>query len=295
PVALARPIDAVVFDVDGVLVDVDASYVEAVVRTVQWLLVQDASMVDDGPATDRATVKLFKRVGSWNNDWDLSYGIYRWLLAGPAPHRTTAGIRAAGGDPNAAARRSLRELSAVGGHIPARTYDEVRGVFEEFYTGTQEAVDQRGIVPRVHREEGLRAREPVLLRGETIEALRARGITKFGVVTGRTVPEWDHVRERLPLPADVPVATDDDGRKPDPSPLRRVVASLACTRAMFVGDTLDDLRMVQAYADGSEPAPEAVAVMVCPGDDEPAYRAAGARFFVRSVNDLPVLLDAAHG
>ncbi len=280
------------FDIDGVLVDVDGSYVEAVVRTVQWLLVHDAGAADDGPATDRAMVKLFKRDGSWNNDWDLSYGIYRWLLAAPSRHRTTSLIRAAAGDPAWAARRSLRDLSALRGDGPARTYDEVRGIFEEFYTGTSEAVAEQGIAPRVHRPEGLREREAVMLRGETIEALQARGITRFGVVTGRTVPEWLHVRERLPLPGDVVVATDDDGRKPDPRPLRRVIAQLGCSSAMFVGDTLDDLRMVQAYSDGPEPAPRIIAVMVCPADDEPAYRVVGARSFVRSVNDLPALVDA---
>lgn len=287
--------DAVVFDIDGVLIDVDASYVEAVVRTVQWLLVHDAGMADDGPTTDRATVKLFKRLGSWNNDWDLSYALYRWLLAARPSRRTTAAVRAAAGDPAAAARRSLEDLSVTGADAHPRTYDEVRGVFEEFYTGTGEAMSKQHIASRVHREQGLRDHEAVLLRGETIEALRERGITGFGVVTGRTPQEWEYVRGRLPLPADIVVATDHDGRKPDPRPLEAVLASLAPVRAIYVGDTLDDLRMVQAYSDGPADARSVVAVLVCPCDDEPAYRAAGARFFVRSVNDLPGLLDRAPG
>ncbi|MFN2520109.1 MAG: HAD family hydrolase [Candidatus Limnocylindria bacterium] len=284
------PIDAVVFDVDGVLIDVDGSYIESVVRTVQWLLVHDASAADDGPATDRETVRLFKREGSWNNDWDLSYGMYRWLLAAAAGRGATA-ARAAAGDPKVAARRSLRELSTLDGALPARSYEEVRGIFEEFYTGTDEAVSRYAVAARVHQAIGLREHETVLLRGDTIETLRARGITGFGVVTGRTVFEWEHVRVRLPLPLELTVATDEDGRKPDPAPLRRVVDSLASRGAAFVGDTLDDLRMVQAHAGGPS-GPLVEAVLVCPAADEPTYRAAGARTFVRSVNDLPEILAA---
>ena len=276
---------------DGVLIDVDGSYVEAVVRTVQWLLVHDADAADDGPATDRATVKLFKREGSWNNDWDLSYGMYRWLLAAAGASPTTSRIRAAAGDPRVAARRSLSDLSVMRGALPARTYDEVFGVFEEFYSGTAEAVSQYGITPRVQRVRGLRDDEPVLLGEATIEALRAAGIRRFGVVTGRNASEWDHVRARLPLPSDVTVATDEDGRKPDPAPLRNVMRSLGCRHAVFVGDTLDDLRMVQAYSDGAG-APPVEAVIVCPDAEEPWYQAAGARSFARSVNDLPKLLSA---
>ena len=284
-------IDAVVFDVDGVLIDVDGSYIEAVVRTVQWLLVHDAGAVDDGPATDRATVKLFKREGSWNNDWDLSYGMYRWLLAAAGETATATRIRAAAGDPLLAARRSLSDLAGIHGALSARTYEEVSGVFEEFYTGTSEAVSRHGITPRVHRARGLRDDERVLLGEETIRALRAAGITGFGVVTGRTVVEWEHVRARLPLPSGATVATDEAGRKPDPAPLRHVLRSLGSSSAVFVGDTLDDLRMVQAYSDGAGASPVEV-VIVCPQADEPSYRAAGARSFARSVNDLPKLLSA---
>ena len=33
-----------------------------------------------------------------------------------------------------------------------------------------------------------------------------------------------------------------------------------------------------------------VAAMICPAEDEPAYRAAGAKLFLRSLADLPALI-----
>src|SRR5436309_3055025 len=105
--------DAIVFDVDGVLVETDASYVEAAARTVQWLLVNEAGLVDDGPALDRATVRLWKRAGRWNDDWDLSYAAYCWLLA--ADGATTAERRRNAGDAEAAARRDAADLERGAG------------------------------------------------------------------------------------------------------------------------------------------------------------------------------------
>ena len=86
-------IDAVVFDVDGVLVDTDASYTEAVIRTVEWL--------HPSASVDRALIRLWRRSGDWNNDWDLCYGLYCWLNA---PVKLDAA---------AAARRSPSELQAA--------------------------------------------------------------------------------------------------------------------------------------------------------------------------------------
>ncbi len=57
----ARPV--LVFDMDGVLVDVTESYRETVVRTVNCFT---------GRTIDRALIQNYKNQGGWNNDWALS-------------------------------------------------------------------------------------------------------------------------------------------------------------------------------------------------------------------------------
>lgn len=56
--------DVIVFDVDGVLVDVSASYREAIRATVKHF-------TDDEVSND--LIQKFKNQGGWNNDWELSY------------------------------------------------------------------------------------------------------------------------------------------------------------------------------------------------------------------------------
>lgn len=259
-----------VFDVDGVLVDTAASYNEAVVRTVRWLV--------PGAPVDHATVALWKRSGDWNNDWDLAYGLYCWLSA---PTAVAAPV---------AARRPLAALVASAGPRATRSYAEVQGIFEEHYNGTERAVARYGVAPLVRSSDPLSERERILLEPAHIDDLRAAGVRKFGVVTGRVRADWLQVAERLPLPAGTVVATDEDGRKPDPAGLSLVLGRLQAGGFVYLGDTLNDLRMVQAHAALRRIAGHAV--VRCEPDEEGAYRAAGATTFVRSLGELAATVRA---
>ena len=282
-------IDAVIFDVDGVLVETDSSYIEGVARAVQWLLVSEVGLVDDGPAVDRATVHLWKRTGGWNDDWDLSYALYCWLLA--AEGSTTLERRRSAGDPEAAARRDLKALEQSAGDRRTLEWDDVRGVFEEIYNGSAVATARYGVPARVKQARGLAETERILLEAGLLRELALRGIHKVGIVTGRSLPDWDAVRARIPVPIETAVATMEDGRKPDPAPLRKVVSALGAGAFVAIGDTLSDLEMVVRWNDTPEGrAVPGIAVMLCPAEDEPAYRAKGASRFIRSLADLPPLL-----
>ncbi|HEX9437112.1 MAG TPA: HAD family hydrolase [Candidatus Limnocylindria bacterium] len=275
-----RP-DTIVFDVDGVLVETEASYIEAVARTVQWLLVHELALVDDGPAVDRATVRLWKRTGRWNDDWDLSYALYRWLSA--ATGATTTERRRGAGDAEAAARTPFE--------IERGQWTAIRGVFEEIYNGTPVATERYGVPPRVDQARGLAETERVLLEAGLLRELAMLGLVKVGIVTGRSLPDWDAVRVRMPLPVETAVATMEDGRKPDIAPLRKVVDALRPRAFVAVGDTFADLEMVTRW-NTAHPDVPGTPVMLCPEEDELAYRAAGATLFIRSLADLVTVCRA---
>lgn len=56
----------IVFDMDGVLVDVSESYRETIVRTVEHFT---------GQRISRELIQQYKNAGGWNNDWALSQKI----------------------------------------------------------------------------------------------------------------------------------------------------------------------------------------------------------------------------
>ena len=62
--------DVLVFDMDGVLVDVTESYRETIVQTVEHFT---------GQRIARESIQEYKNAGGWNNDWMLSQRICRDL------------------------------------------------------------------------------------------------------------------------------------------------------------------------------------------------------------------------
>lgn len=61
-----EPRQVLVFDMDGVLVDVSESYRETIVRTVEHFT---------GRRIERSLIQDYKNAGGWNNDWELSQKI----------------------------------------------------------------------------------------------------------------------------------------------------------------------------------------------------------------------------
>ena len=85
-------IDALVFDMDGVLVDVSRSYRAAIIRTVNIFFSQGMRLPADGdtPLLTPDDVSLLKNAGGFNNDWDLTtaFIIYFLELLPPLPVST---------------------------------------------------------------------------------------------------------------------------------------------------------------------------------------------------------------
>jgi len=67
---VSAPSQVLVFDMDGVLVEVSESYRETVVRTVEHFT---------GKTITRAQIQDYKNQGGWNNDWALSQKICKDL------------------------------------------------------------------------------------------------------------------------------------------------------------------------------------------------------------------------
>ncbi len=68
-------IDAIIFDCDGVLIDVRKSYNHTIVKTIDYFL--NALIGINLPSDDilNKVIYLYKRSGGFNNDWDIVYSI----------------------------------------------------------------------------------------------------------------------------------------------------------------------------------------------------------------------------
>src|SRR3990167_4160357 len=86
--------DAVIFDIDNVLIDTRASYTDCIRKTVETYLqtifkFQPSRM----PLLSRRDVEAFKSLGGFNDDWDSCYGLLLYFLSQKVKKQTVNELR----------------------------------------------------------------------------------------------------------------------------------------------------------------------------------------------------------
>lgn len=217
-------VDVLIFDIDGVLIDVSASYRDAIRQTVQLYLQAVLGLAAHaGEIISPGDVSAFKLAGGFNNDWDLTTGVLKYLLAllPPVPvparelpkstadvlaylnqigrgtlftladlarqkniHLFTQQVASAGGGLNGA----WEVLGDRNDHLlfaegDPRGTNLVKRIFEEVYLGEEYFANEYGEPPIVFHGPGLIRRERRIVTPSTLDALRSRMI--LGIATGR--------------------------------------------------------------------------------------------------------------
>jgi HAD superfamily hydrolase (TIGR01548 family) len=287
-------VDAVVLDVDGVLVDVADSYRRAIVESIETVY---------GRTIRKPDIQQFKDAGGFNNDWELTDAAALFVLAtgeGFALSMTefTDRIASEGGGVEAAERVVRTELGGNATERVRQDWDRERlqDAFQQLYLGANlyRGIEDAEPDPDI-AGEGFIHDEPVIVTPETIDALTRR--FDVGVVTGRPAAEAEIALDRAGL--DVPLEhrfTMDDWEegKPHPYALRTLAERFAADDVAFVGDTLDDVETAVNAAD-ADPTREYHGIGVLTGGltgetGRETYEAAGASAVLDSVNDLPDFL-----
>jgi phosphoglycolate phosphatase-like HAD superfamily hydrolase len=73
-------VDAIVFDCDGVLIDIRKSYNKAAIGVVNYILKLVTGIDFPIEMVSKETIHLFKKSGGFNNDWDMVYAILLYSI-----------------------------------------------------------------------------------------------------------------------------------------------------------------------------------------------------------------------
>ncbi|MDQ2051114.1 TIGR01548 family HAD-type hydrolase [Natronolimnohabitans sp. A-GB9] len=290
--------DAVVLDIDGVLVDVADSYRRAIVESVERVYDRTIRKED---------IQQFKDAGGFNNDWELTYAAALYVLATSEGYDesiddVTDEIAASGGGLEAAETVVRDGLGAQATQRVVNRWDcdRLRDVFQQLYLGADLYRGLEGGEPDIE-SRGFIHDEPVLLEESTRDALVEDDDLGVGVLTGRPEAEAEIALERVGLddavPADRRFTMDDwEEGKPHPRALVTLAERFDAETVVFVGDTLDDVRTATNAAD-ADPDRDYHGIGVLTGgltgeEGRRKYEAEDAAAVLESINELPDLLES---
>lgn len=211
-------------------------------------------------------IEQFKEAGGFNDDWDLTFALvllylHKWRLHGvtdavalnalsPTIAEYTAAIALRGGWLRSAEAIVFDTSSASDLPLwPGQWYNRprIQQIFQELWAGDY-CPCIYGFAPQYFPGRGWVHLDTPLLDTTLVPADRT-----LGVVTGRTLAEAQLALERvgladrIVLPGPCGVTKDDGLYKPEPWGMRKVLTQLGSKVALYIGDTIDDLRTVLAF------------------------------------------------
>lgn len=289
--------DGIIFDCDGVLVDIVDSYNKTISRTVSCVM-DDLGYTETPPVTG-GMIQAFKDTGGFNNEVDLAYGIIVSMAA----------AKDAGLDAHSTVMRASESPDVSSVQKFAMSVCDVSDVLDRLaYPGrasvVQEIFDQIFYGPELYRsvfgkdsqfgKPGLIENERVLLDDALSESLQKRFGKKMALVTGRGYDSAKHtLGDRIDIfSLEASAFLEDKPRwlaKPNPESLESAIRIMDADICIYVGDSAEDMMMARR---ASLPV---VFVGVYGTAPDPASRrrlfeSYGVRYTVCDIGSLPSLL-----
>jgi histidinol-phosphate aminotransferase len=214
---IASDFDSILFDMDGVLVDVRESYRGAIKKAAGEFAGSDV--------TD-AQISALKAIPGFNNDWDVSYALAKGI-----------------GEPEKVNRESA-------------DYAKIKWIFQEAYLGAGGEAKTGGLENRERLPKtsgaatvaGLREQEMPIIGKEMLLLLKKK--YRLGIVTSRPREEALWAMERMfagVFELEFLVAQEDCKKeKPSPEPVRECMRKMDAKKAVYIGDSASDLAAAKA-------------------------------------------------
>lgn len=252
---MSRRPDCIIFDCDGVLVDVAESYYACIVRTTAHIL--ELLGAGEAPPLSYDVIPFFKDTGAFNNEVDLTYVAILMSVAS-----TRAGVQDpleqfAGCSGVHDAERRAALMCDVSDVIRQMAYPGpnsiVQEVFDQTFYGQDLYHHVFGKTSRIPGP-GLIEQEHLLLDNDMREWLPQRFGSRIGMVTGRG---YESALRTLDMDMKLfnmagSAFLEDRPRtmaKPNPAALVDAIDAMGGGCCMYVGDSAEDLMMARAAGD----------------------------------------------
>ncbi|HZK12805.1 MAG TPA: HAD-IA family hydrolase [Atribacterota bacterium] len=255
-------VDTLVFDIDGVLIDVRDSFMKAVCQTVQFYFKEILGFQGSQGLINPKEIVYFKTAGGFNNDWDLTSAVVLFYLMKARENnlkdvdklrsikpdiKTFTTKRLSPGGGLAKVIDLIKKDGQVKeGILSLWDQDLITKIFREIYAGEEYCYIIYGFHPSLVKIEGLIKQERIIIDKNKKNFLQNFSL---GILTGRNEREarvaleklgWDDIISKEQI-----VTADDGVAKPHPQGLKKIAESLETKWGIYIGDTWDDLLTVK--------------------------------------------------
>lgn len=268
--------EAIIFDIDGVLVDVRRSYNEAIIKTVQLILKDSYDIKISNEFPFEKLISKLRNTGGFNNDIDTAYAIiliilHCILINKMNIEKTLVTFDKVVEKLDDKGKDSVeKELESMGDirtiinelsypdHAAAENDDDgndenvISTLFNEIFYGPVLFKKRFDREPRYYFEKPLISNDILIIKEETIKKLSQRFNGNLGLISGRSkVASYFTLGNFMKYFKDnACIFLEDEKRefsKPNAYSLHRVLDNLGLKSALYVGDSIADLLMVENF------------------------------------------------
>ena len=300
-------IDCIIFDCDGVLIDITKSYDLTIIKTTKYVLENFVGIIDSIDV-DYRIIDGFKSTGGFNDEVDLTYAAIISIVAAKKLEKNqtefifdviknidSTGILSV--EKYIEKQIDISEIKNQMDYPGIHHENPLYQIFDQIFYGPElyfKLFNRTSIFP----EPGLIEQDEVILSDVLIQKLDKRFNSKLAMVTGRGKESVRYSLKELLEKFDLhnSVFLEDESRdlaKPNPKPLLDSVCGLKSTSALYVGDSMEDFIMAKKVnALGSKTTfCGIIGTSKNPQEKLKLFEENGANLVLESINLLPKVLN----
>jgi len=256
-------IDSIIFDCDGVLIDITKSYDLAIIKTTQYVL-KNFAKIDDTINVDFKIIDGFKDTGGFNDEVDLTYAAIITLVAANLLKKDQTSfifevIKNSDSSGIISVEKYVENLVDISNIKKQLSYP---GIHHE--NPLYQIFDQLFYGPELYQKlfnntsnfssPGLIEQDDVILNDSLLEKLTRKFNSKIAMVTGRGKESVSYSLKSLlnKFNIDNSMFLEDESRelaKPNPQSLLDSIQGLQATSTLYVGDSMEDFIMAKKTSD----------------------------------------------
>jgi HAD superfamily hydrolase (TIGR01549 family) len=306
-IEILKTSDGIIFDCDGVLIDITKSYDLTIIKTTKYVL-ENFSNITDSIQIDSKIIDGFKSTGGFNDEVDLAYASIISLVAAKKLQRDqrkfifevikncdTSGI--------ISAEKYIEKLTEIDEIINKLSYpgthhdNPLYKIFDQLFYGP-ELYEKLFKNNSGFSESGLIENDIVIVSDSLISKLQSKYNSKISIVTGRGKESVRYSLKKLLEQFDIDNSAflEDESRdmaKPNPVSLIRAIKGMNSSNSIYVGDSMEDLIMAKKATDQGYKTTFCgiIGTSKDPQEKLELFEKNGALLVLESINLLPKILN----